>query len=100
MEENKAFEAPECQPFLLEGGDHGVLLIHGFTGSAGHMRLIGEDLHAQGFTVKGINLPGHATSMEDMGKTGWQDWLGAARSAATEMKEKYAHVSVVGLSMG
>ena len=100
MKDNKDFTAPECQPFLLEGGDHGVLLIHGFTGSAGHMRLIGEGLHAQGFTVKGINLPGHATSMEDMGRTGWQDWLNAARSAAAEMKEKYAHVSVAGLSMG
>ena len=100
MEENKAFSAPECQPFHLEGGEHGVLLIHGFTGSVSHMRLIGEDLHAQGFTVKGINLPGHATSMEDMKRTNWQDWLGAARSAAAEMKRKYKHFSVVGLSMG
>ena len=100
MEEKKEVEAPECQPFLMEGGDHGVLLIHGFTGSVSHMRLIGENLHAQGFTVKGINLPGHATTMEDMKRTNWQDWLGAARSAATEMKQKYRHFSVVGLSMG
>ncbi|MCH5286838.1 MAG: alpha/beta fold hydrolase [Christensenellaceae bacterium] len=96
----KDFTAPECQPFLMEGGDHGVLLIHGFTGSAGHMRLIGEGLHAQGFTVRGINLPGHAESMEAMGKTDWQDWLGAARSAAAELKEKCGRVSVAGLSMG
>lgn len=96
----KDFSAPQCQPFFLEGGDHAVLLIHGFTGSASHMRLIGEGLHEQGFTVRGINLPGHAQSMEAMGQTGWQDWLGAARSAASELKDRYAHVSVVGLSMG
>ena len=63
------FSSPVCQPFFLEGGSHAVLLIHGFTGSAGHMRPLGEALHAQGFTVQGINLPGHATSMEDMGRT-------------------------------
>lgn len=96
----KDFTAPVCQPFFMEGDGHGVLLIHGFTGSAAHMRLIGEDLNAQGFTVRGINLPGHATSMENMGRTDWQDWLGAARSAAADMKERYEHVSVAGLSMG
>lgn len=96
----KDFTAEVCQPFFMEGGDHAVLLIHGFTGSASHMRLIGEGLHRQGFTVKGINLPGHAESMEAMGKTGWQDWLGAAREAVTELKARYPRVSVVGLSMG
>ena len=96
----KDFTAEVCQPFFLEGGDHAVLLIHGFTGSAAHMRLIGEGLHQQGFTVKGINLPGHAQSMEAMGKTGWQDWLGAGRAAVTELKAKYPRVSVCGLSMG
>lgn len=96
----KDFSAAECQPFFMEGDGHGVLLIHGFTGSAGHMRLIGEGLHAQGFTVQGINLPGHATSMEDMGRTDWQDWLNAARGAVTELKDKCERVSVAGLSMG
>lgn len=94
------FSAPQCQPFDLEGGRHGVLLIHGFTGSAAHMRLIGEELHAQGFTVKGINLPGHATSMSDMTNYSWQDWLHAAKAAFIELKERCDHVSVAGLSMG
>ena len=96
----KDFSAPECQPFFFEGGSHGVLLIHGFTGSAGHMRLIGEGLAEQGFTVRGINLPGHASSMEEMGKTGWQDWLGAARDAAAGLRKTCERVSVAGLSMG
>ena len=94
------FSSPVCQPFFLEGGSHAVLLIHGFTGSAGHMRPLGEALHAQGFTVQGINLPGHATSMEDMGRTQWQDWLQAAKEACVALKDRYEHVSVAGLSMG
>lgn len=94
------FSMPQCQPFLLEGGQHGVLLIHGFTGSAAHMRLLGEELHARGFTVKGINLPGHATTMENMAGYRWDDWLSAAKEAFLELKERCKYVSVAGLSMG
>lgn len=94
------FSMPQCQPFDLQGGDHGVLLIHGFTGSAAHMRLIGDELHARGFTVKGINLPGHATQMMDMANYRWSDWLAAAKAAFVELKEKCKYVSVGGLSMG
>lgn len=94
------FTRPECQPFDLPGDEHGVLLIHGFTGSAGHMRLVGERLNAQGFSVVGINLPGHAVSMDAMAETGWQDWLAAVRTAVADMKKRFRHVSVAGLSMG
>lgn len=92
--------APEAQPFFLKGGEHGVLLIHGFTGSAGHMRLLGDALNAQGFTVQGINLPGHATSMDDMAKTDWTMWLQAAKEAMLALGEKCRYTSVAGLSMG
>lgn len=100
MRQERDFSAAVCQPFLLEGGEHAVLLIHGFTGSAAHMRLVGERLHAQGFTVQGINLPGHGESMEAMAKSGWQDWLSAAREAVVSLKKRYPKVSVAGLSMG
>ncbi|MBQ4581552.1 MAG: alpha/beta fold hydrolase [Clostridia bacterium] len=94
-----------CQPFLLKGQarngkNHGVLLIHGFTGSAAHMRLLGDKLHAQGFTVMGVNLPGHATDMDDMARCTWDDWLIAAKDAFLQLKERCDYVSVAGLSMG
>lgn len=94
------FTVAECQPFFLPGDGHGVLLIHGFTGSAGHMRLLGEGLHQQGFTVQGINLPGHAQSLEAMAQTDWKDWLGAAQEAAKALQARCEHFSVAGLSMG
>lgn len=94
------FSDAVCQPFVMAGDDHGVLLLHGFTGSAAHMRPLGEDLHEQGFTVMGVNLPGHATSMDDMAKTGWQDWIDAAKEAFCELQKTCRHVSVAGLSMG
>lgn len=89
-----------AQPFLLPGGEHGVVLIHGFTGTCGHMRLLGEHLHSAGFTVRGINLPGHGTRLEDMARYTWKDWLQAAKLAIVEMQEQCQYVSVAGLSMG
>lgn len=94
-----------CHPFLMEGErrrgkTHGVLLLHGFTGSVAHMRLLAEDLHRRGFAVMGINLPGHGTTMDDMSTKTWQDWLEAAKAAFLRLKERCDYVSVTGLSMG
>ena len=96
----RSFSDTNAQPFCLEGGDHGILLLHGFTGSAGHMRPLGEELHRQGFTVLGIQLPGHGTRMEDMQSVHWQDWLQAAKEGFLRLKERCDTVSVAGLSMG
>ena len=94
------FSSPLAQPFDFPEGDHGVLLIHGFTGSPSHMRKIGEALHERGFAARGILLPGHGTKPEDMLNASWQDWLLAARTAAREMQAKYRHFTAAGLSMG
>ena len=94
------FEVPEAQPFDFAGGEHGVLLIHGFTGSPGHMRLLGEHLRDRGFTVKGICLPGHAVTMQAMAEVTWRDWLNAAVEGFEALKKQCRYVSVAGLSMG
>lgn len=94
------FDHDVCKPFLLEGNGTGFLLIHGFTGSVAHMRPLGEALHARGYTVMGINLPGHATQESDMAKTGWKDWLQASKQAVLTLKESCRSVAVCGLSMG
>ena len=94
------YMAPLAAPFSFPEGDHGLLLIHGFTGSPAHMRLIGEEMHKLGFGVEGVLLPGHGTTPQDMAKASWQDWLLEVRTKAKEMQKKYAHFSVAGLSMG
>lgn len=94
------FSHPVCQPFNFPGGEHGVLLLHGFTGSAAHMRPLGEALNDAGFTVMGVNLPGHATTMEDMARMGWQDWIDAAKEAFCRLQGRCRYASVAGLSMG
>ncbi len=94
------FSLPQARSFFFPKGDHGVLLIHGFTGTPAHMRLIGEGLRDNGFAVRGILLPGHGESPETMGKTSWQDWFQACREAAVDMRKKYRYFTVAGLSMG
>lgn len=98
MSEN--FSHPNAQPFLLEAGEDAVLLIHGFTGAPGHMRVIGEAVQKAGFTARGIRLPGHGETVEKMMQSGAQQWLDACCEAYQEMCGRYRHVSVGGLSMG
>ncbi|MBQ7455659.1 MAG: alpha/beta fold hydrolase [Clostridia bacterium] len=89
-----------ARPFFLEGGEHAVLLTHGFTGTPAHMCPLGEYLHVQGFTVRGILLPGHGESIEAMKKASWEQWWQAERDAVFALKKRYKRVSVMGLSMG
>ncbi|AEI38866.1 alpha/beta hydrolase [Paenibacillus mucilaginosus] len=66
------------EPFHLEGtGERAsteLLLIHGFTGSPSEFRRLGYYLNDLGYTVRGILLPGHGTTPEDMIRTGLNDW--------------------------
>ena len=95
-----SFEHEVCRPFYHKGSDNGILLLHGFTGCAAHMRPLADLLAQRGYTVRTINLPGHATSEEDMAKTNWQQWLQAAKEAALEMRNELRTFTVGGLSMG
>lgn len=94
------FDHECCKPFFFEGNGHGVLLIHGFAGSVAHMRPLGESLRDKGYSVRGINLPGHALDEAAMAKSDWKQWLQATKEATLEMKEKCETVIVCGLSMG
>lgn len=100
MEQASVFQREVCQPLFHKGGDSGILLMHGFTGSPAHMRKIADQLAAKGYTVSSIALPGHATTEADMAASTWQQWLEAAKRATLELKEQCKYVTVCGLSMG
>jgi carboxylesterase len=89
-----------AEPFLLLGGDQGVLLIHGFTGAPAEVRLLGEYLHNKGFTVLAPRLCGHGTTVEEMSKTKWSHWYSAAEDGYHILKSLCKGITVVGLSMG
>lgn len=90
-----------AEEFMLQGTTaKGVLLIHGYTGTPAEMRLLGDHLHQQGYTVLGVRLPGHGTKPEDLNETKWQHWYAAAEEGFLRLQECCEEVMVAGLSMG
>ncbi|WEO97930.1 alpha/beta fold hydrolase [Streptomyces sp. FXJ1.172] len=91
---------PGAEPYRHEGGEAGVLLCHGFTGSPQSLRPWAEHHAAHGLTVSLPLLPGHGTRWEDMQVTGWQDWYAEVDRELRLLSERCSQVFVAGLSMG
>ncbi|GAA3237670.1 alpha/beta hydrolase [Streptomyces thermocoprophilus] len=91
---------PGAEPYRHEGGEVGVLLCHGFTGSPQSLRPWAEQLAEHGLTVSLPLLPGHGTRWEDMAVTGWQDWYAEVDRELRVLRDRCARVFVAGLSMG
>jgi len=91
---------PGAEPYRHEGGEVGVLLCHGFTGSPQSLRPWAEHLAERGLTVSLPLLPGHGTRWEDMQLTGWQDWYAEVDRELRALRERCSQVFVAGLSMG
>jgi len=89
-----------AEPWSADGGSHGVLVLHGFTGNPQSMRPLAEALATAGFTVDLPLLPGHGTAMEDMVPTRWADWSAAAEDAYRALAAHCDSVAVAALSMG
>ncbi len=94
------YPPPVPDPFDYPGSSIGVLLIHGFTGSAAEMRPMGQYLAAQGYTVLGPLLPGHGTQWQDMARRKWTEWADAVEQAYRGLKRRCHKVFVGGGSMG
>ncbi len=86
--------------YAADGGPVGVLLIHGYTGSAAETRPMGEYLAGQGLSVRCPLLPGHGTSPKDLTRIRWQAWTADVEAALRELQDRCDHVFVGGLSLG
>jgi len=86
--------------FEFAGSEIGMLLVHGFTGSPGELRPLGEYLSEKGYTVICPRLPGHGTSIADLEKHNWKDWQTTVAEAFQTLKEKTKIQFVIGFSMG
>lgn len=91
---------PGAEPFTHDGGDVGVLLCHGFTGTPQSLRPWALRLAAEGHAVRVPLLPGHGTTWRDLNATRWADWYAAVTSAFDELRGRCRIVVVGGLSMG
>jgi carboxylesterase len=91
---------PGCEPINLQGNNVGCLLLHGFTSSPFELRLLGDYLNKQGYTVIIPLLQGHGTSAQNMKQSSWYDWFTDAKSELFKIRKKCSRVIVIGLSMG
>ena len=89
-----------AEPFLFPGGDTGCLLTHGFTASPQEMRGLGSFLNARGYTVLGVRLAGHGTSLDDMACTRWMDWLCSVEDGYALLERLCKSIVMVGMSTG
>jgi carboxylesterase len=91
---------PGAEPFSATGGDRGVLVLHGFTGSPHSVRPLAESLANRGYSVELPRLPGHGTSLEDLTAMRWSDWSEEAAASYEVLATRCSGVALVGLSMG
>lgn len=91
---------PTAEPFFFPGGQVGCLLVHGFTGTPKEMRWLGEYLAGRGHSVLGVRLTGHATQVEDMLRTRWEDWLASVEDGYRYLSGIADQIYVIGLSLG
>ena len=89
------------KPFFFEGNEVGVLLSHGFTGTASCMKPLGEYLNrTEGWTVLGVRLKGHGETPAAMALTTAQDWIDSVEEGLQQLESRCKHVFISGLSMG
>jgi len=91
---------PGAEPFAHDGGDTGVLVCHGFTGTPQSVRPWAQRLADEGLTVRLPRLPGHGTTWQEMNRTRWADWYAEVERAFGELCDRCDRVFVAGLSMG
>lgn len=85
---------------LGAGSKDGVLLIHGFTSTPLSLADLGQGLAEGGLRVEIPLLSGHGTTRQDLGRTGYAQWLADVEKAYSELKKNSRKVFVAGLSMG
>lgn len=87
-------------PFFLKAGPVGVLLVHGFTGTPKEMWPLGVYLHERGLTVSAPLLPGHGSTLAEINRANWRDWVAGVESAFVHLKQTTTRWFLGGFSMG
>lgn len=95
-----AFDGPEHRPYMLQDGPQTAFLIHGFPGSPLEMRPFADVLHAQGWTVHGLLLPGFGADINSLPERRYEEWLDHIITQVTLHRVPSAPLMIVGFSMG
>src|SRR5262245_62991944 len=85
---------------LLDGGQIGILLIHGLGGTPADVKFVAQALNRAGHTVYSPLLAGHGGAVELLNRTTWVDWYRSVEDAHNALKERCRVIIVGGLSSG
>lgn len=93
---------PGAEPYSMGPIDAQIacVAVHGFTGSPYEMSPFAERLASRGVYVDVPLLPGHGTSVEDMSRTSFPDWVAGAEAAYLGLAARHRRTFVLGFSMG
>ena len=95
---------PGAEPFTAPGegaeARTGVLVVHGLTSTPQTVRPVFTHLAELGYAVSAPRLPGHGTTVADLGRTRYADWLGAVEASAADLRARVETMVVVGISLG
>ncbi|MFV0428872.1 MAG: alpha/beta hydrolase [Arachnia sp.] len=91
---------PEGRTRRWSGGEIGVMVSHGFTGTTESVADWAQALADAGMRVVAPRLTGHATSWRDLDASRWQYWVDDVTRAFDELERQCRFVFVAGLSMG
>jgi carboxylesterase len=95
---------PGAEPWSARGegerGKVGVVVVHGFTANPIGTRPLGQRIAAEGYTVEVPCLPGHGTSVRDLGRSRYADWYAALEHTVDHLTPGCDRIVVVGHSWG
>lgn len=89
-----------AEPFYLERGPVGCLLIHGYTDGPFTLASLGLKLADAGFTVRCDLLPGHGGDPAELNRLHWRDWWEAVLRGYDALAARCEAVFAMGLSFG
>jgi alpha-beta hydrolase superfamily lysophospholipase len=93
---NRSFELTQVSPV------GGILLLHGMSDSPYSLRALAQSLHARGYWVVGLRLPGHGTAPSGLVHISAEDMIAATRLGMTHLHDRLGNkpVHMLGYSTG
>ena len=93
---NRSFQLHTAEP---RGA---VLLLHGMSDSPYSLRSLGEALHARGYHVLGLRLPGHGTIPAGLKNVRWQQMAASVTLAMSHLAQQWPGkpIHIIGYSTG